>query len=81
VGTLAASIHRICGQSRRVYLLRLSAHGEARDEENLIVYRGPQAFVILNAFPYSNGHLMSFPIGTRQPSTPSPTQSFWTSSI
>ncbi len=37
------------------------AQGEAHDAENLILYRGPQAFLILNAFPYSNGHLMVVP--------------------
>jgi ATP adenylyltransferase len=37
------------------------AQGEAHDAENLIVYRGPHAYIILNAFPYSNGHLMVVP--------------------
>ena len=32
-----------------------------RDEENLIVYRGPRVFVIMNKFPYNNGHLMIAP--------------------
>jgi len=34
---------------------------EAQDAANLIVYRGANAFLILNAFPYSNGHLMVVP--------------------
>ena len=34
---------------------------EQKDAENLIVLRGERAFVILNAFPYSNGHLMISP--------------------
>jgi ATP adenylyltransferase len=34
---------------------------EERDDENLIVLRGERAFIILNAFPYSNGHLMISP--------------------
>jgi ATP adenylyltransferase len=37
------------------------AAGEARDSEHLIVTRGEHAYVILNAFPYSNGHLMVVP--------------------
>ncbi len=34
---------------------------EDRDAENYIVYRAERVFVILNAYPYNNGHLMVVP--------------------
>src|SRR5437868_5903346 len=34
---------------------------ELTDQENLILLRGEHAFVMMNAFPYSNGHLMVAP--------------------
>jgi ATP adenylyltransferase len=34
---------------------------DAPDEESLLVHRGEAAFVLLNRFPYSSGHLMIAP--------------------
>jgi len=34
---------------------------QQKDEENLIVHRGERAFVIMNIFPYNNGHLLIAP--------------------
>jgi ATP adenylyltransferase len=34
---------------------------EDRDKENMILFRGKLSFIMLNAFPYNNGHLMVAP--------------------
>ena len=34
---------------------------QQKDEENLIVFRSAECYVMLNKFPYNNGHLMIIP--------------------
>ena len=41
-----------------IFCEKSAAH---KDEENLIVHRGRLNFVLLNLFPYTNGHLMVAP--------------------
>ncbi|MFC1855306.1 HIT domain-containing protein [Thermodesulfobacteriota bacterium] len=36
---------------------------EEPGEENLIVYKGEKSLVIMNKFPYNNGHIMVMPYG------------------
>jgi ATP adenylyltransferase len=33
----------------------------SEDEENLILHRGSHGFIIMNAFPYNNGHILVAP--------------------
>ena len=32
-----------------------------KDEDNLVIFRGQHSYVLLNLYPYSNGHLMVAP--------------------
>lgn len=35
--------------------------GEGNDKKNLILYNGQTSFIIMNRYPYANGHLMAVP--------------------
>ena len=36
---------------------------ENNDKENFIIYRGKKAYIMLNRYPYNNGHVMVIPYG------------------
>ncbi len=53
---------------------------EGRDEENLIVWRGGSAFVMLNRYPYNSGHVMAVPVrhtGDLEDLSPAEVQDLW----
>jgi ATP adenylyltransferase len=37
-------------------------HGRSQDQKKLILYRGDWSIVLMNRFPYSNGHLLIAPL-------------------
>lgn len=39
---------------------------EKRDKDNLILFRGEKSFIIMNRYPYNNGHLMAAPIAHKK---------------
>ena len=51
------------------------------DEERLVVHRGEHAFVLLNKFPYSSGHLMVAPTATSASSPGLRTRRRWRSTV
>jgi len=38
-----------------------AAKNPEKDEENLVLYRGKHAFIIMNRYPYNTGHLLIAP--------------------
>jgi ATP adenylyltransferase len=43
------------------FLCAKPAESPDHDRANLILYRGPRAYVLLNLYPYNSGHLMVAP--------------------
>jgi ATP adenylyltransferase len=49
-----------CGKPSKICIFCAGIR-QKRDSKNLILYRGNLVFVIMNRFPYNNGHLMIVP--------------------
>ena len=49
-----------CGEEKRTCVF-CRKRGTKQDRERLILYRGPEIYVLMNKFPYNNGHLMVVP--------------------
>lgn len=61
-------------------ILRAVEAGELSDETAYIVHRGPDAFAILNAYPYGTGHLLVMPfreVGDLESLTPDESADVW----
>jgi len=60
---------RLLGAGRMAYIegsqhgacLFCGRHAEGADRTNLILHRGALAYVVMNLYPYANGHLMVVP--------------------
>ncbi len=51
----------IMGHEKSSDCIFCMALNSGNDEKSLVVYRGKRAFVILNRYPYTSGHLMVVP--------------------
>jgi len=49
------------GGPRTEGCLLCDLHREKKDRESLILHRGPRTYVVMNRYPYNNGHLMIVP--------------------
>jgi ATP adenylyltransferase len=49
------------GSDKRSECIFCKKSRESADRDNLIIYRGTSSFVLLNLYPYNNGHLMVAP--------------------
>jgi len=50
------------GEKRGCFICSAIEDDPAKDRDNLLLYRGKRAIVILNRFPYNTAHLMVCPV-------------------
>jgi len=48
-------------RSQRCIFCDMISEDKSQDEKNLIVYRGNKIFIVMNKYPYNNGHIMLVP--------------------
>lgn len=48
-------------KEKKCIFCQCDRHSEDIDEESLVVYKGLYAYVIMNLYPYNNGHIMVVP--------------------
>jgi ATP adenylyltransferase len=48
-------------KERACILCEIPKKSEKYDRENLLLYRGDKGYIVLNRYPYNNGHLMIVP--------------------
>lgn len=58
----SAYISSFAGSERSDGCVFCDAYNGSDDEASLLVFRGVEAFVLMNRFPYNSGHLMVIPV-------------------
>ena len=48
-------------KSDKCILCVIPKESESKDRDNLLLYRGEKAYILMNRYPYNNGHLMIVP--------------------
>ncbi|WP_246051274.1 HIT family protein [Balnearium lithotrophicum] len=55
-------VSRVGKEDNGCFICKAAKEYPERAKENLVLYRGERALVILNKFPYNTGHLMVCPV-------------------
>jgi ATP adenylyltransferase len=55
-------IRESCGGVTDCFICDMIEADESGDRENLLLHRGEKTIILMNRYPYSNGHLMIAPI-------------------
>ena len=58
MGSVEDGLH---SYTKRRWLCFCIKHESNKDRENLLLFRGRESFILMNLFPYTNGHIMISP--------------------